>query len=699
MAVQADDSSERVTMIGMGTENTQPDVRFDGPSGWAAQVALVGAAAEARLDGATREMQLDDAVAGPQPDASPALVALVGAGPGRLDLITVRGLDLLKRADVVVHDRLDTAELLAFAGVQGPAGRARLIDVGKHAGNHPVPQGRINQILIEEAKNPQVKLVVRLKGGDPYVFGRGGEEASALAAAGIPFEVVPGISSALAALSYAGVPATDRRHAASFHVLTGHRRANGPLDIDFRALVEAGGTDIFLMSVATLGDIARGLLAAGRDPETPACVVERGTSPRQRRIDGTLETIGERAREASVQSPAILVVGEVCSLASELDWFDRLPLRGCRIAVTRPADRAKCLVEDLRALGAEVIETPLIKTVPRPVGELVPVMKRLSGFSWLVLTSTEGVRCLSEVLRTAGLDARALAGLRIAAVGPATASALASLGVRADLVPQRYDTEHLARELVERIVGTSAGPIDSVGPVGSTDSGGPTVPAAGLPQLESLSGDKTGDAVSYRPEPTPTGKTEGQTAVPERGPSGLESVSGDKTAMAAANRTEPTPTGDCLATEGRTGDRTDDLTRPVLLFRAKHGSPSLPRVLGSARIPFEDVPAYETSAIENEVASNLARELLAGKIDVVTLTSPSCAHALAAALGRECRQRPLGSSSPLQVGALWPASCITACLGPSTRAAAEAHGMRCIEADQATVASLIDAIRRAAALG
>lgn len=693
MAVQVDDSSERVTMIGIGTENAQPDVRFDGPSGWAAQVARVGAAAEARLGGATREMQLDGAVAGPQPDASPALVALVGAGPGRLDLITVRGLDLLKHADVVVHDRLDTAELLAFAGVQGPAGRARLIDVGKYAGSHPVPQGEINEILINEAKKPQVKLVVRLKGGDPYVFGRGGEEASALAAAGIPFEVVPGISSALAALSYAGVPATDRRHAASFHVLTGHRRANGPLDIDFRALVEAGGTDIFLMSVATLDDIARGLLTAGRDPETPACVVERGTSPRQRRIDGTLETISERAREASVQSPAILVVGEVCSLASELDWFDRLPLRGCRIAVTRPADRAKCLVRDLRALGAEVIETPLIKTVPRPVGELVPVMKRLSGFSWLVLTSTEGVRCLNEALRAADLDARALAGLRIAAVGPATASALASLGVRADLVPQRYDTEHLARELVERIVGTSAGPIDSVGPAG------PTVPAAGLPQLESLSGDKTGDAVSYRPEPTPTGKPEGQTAVPERGLPQLESVSGDKTVMAAANRTEPTPTGDFLATEGRTGDRTDDLARPVLLFRAKHGFPSLPRVLGSARIPFEDVPAYETSAIENEVASNLARELLAGKIDVVTLTSPSCAHALAAALGRECRQRPLGSSSPLQVGALWPASCIAACLGPSTRAAAESHGMRCVEADQATVASLIDAIRRVAALG
>lgn len=306
--------------------------------------------------------------------ARPGLVALVGAGPGRADLITVRGRELLERADVVVHDRLDTAELLEYAGTATPSGHARLIDVGKHAGSHPVPQGQISQILVHEAT--LARLVVRLKGGDPYVFGHGGEEASALAAAGVPFEVVPGVTSALAAASYAGIPVTDRRCSASFHVLTGHRRANGDLGIDYEALTRAGGTWVFLMAVRTLGEVASGLLRAGASAETPACVVERGTMPEQRRIDGTLGTIEHEARAAEVRSPAILVVGDVCSLAPELDWFDALPLQGRTVAVTRPRGRAEGLARELRNRGAQVVEVPLIECRPRPAEEFAGVLRR-----------------------------------------------------------------------------------------------------------------------------------------------------------------------------------------------------------------------------------------------------------------------------------------------------------------------------------
>ena len=491
---------------------------------------------------------------------APGLVALVGAGPGRPDLITVRGLELLERADVVVHDRLDTEALLARAGAATAAGRARLVDVGKRAGSHPVPQDEINRILVREAARS--RLVVRLKGGDPYVFGRGGEEATALAAAGVPFEVVPGVTSALAAASYAGVPVTDRRHAASFHVLTGHRRANGELGIDYEALVRAGGTCVFLMAVRTLGEVAGGLLAAGMAPGTPACVVERGTLPAQRRVDATLSTVTEAAREAHVESPAVLVVGGVCSLAPELDWFDALPLRGRTVAVTRPRDRAASLAGGLRELGASVLEVPLIETVPVPAPELAPVVSQLGAYAWLALTSVEGVRCLGAALDAAGLDARALAGTRVAAVGPATARELRRIGVRADLVPAVYDTEHLARALV--------------GELGAEPGG------------------------------------------------------------------------------------------RVLLLRARDGAAALPRVLREAGVDFDDVGTYETRPEDGPAVECLARALAA---------------ALDAAAGR---------------GA-WPTSCVAVCLGAATRTEAEALGMRCEQAAEATVPALVDAVRQALA--
>ncbi len=378
-----------------------------------------------------------------------ALVALVGAGPGDPGLITVRGRELLCRADAVVYDRLVASELVELAV------RARRIDVGKRQGSHPVPQHRINEILVEEARRVGAGgLVVRLKGGDPYLFGRGGEEASYLAQRGVPFEVVPGITSAFAAPSYAGIPVTDRRAAASVHVVTGHRQQNGALDIDFGALVQAGGTLVFLMAVATLGEICAGLLAAGMPADTPAAVVERGTTARQRTVRGAVVGIARKARQTSIQSPAVLVVGAVAGLDPELAWYDRLPLRGKTILVTRPRDRAAGLAEKLARLGAEVLCFPCVEMYTAADEDLASVVRRIGSCGWLALTSPFGARCLARGVRAAGLDARALAGVRVAAIGPATAAALErELAVRADYVPEVYDSAHLGAGLARLAAG------------------------------------------------------------------------------------------------------------------------------------------------------------------------------------------------------------------------------------------------------
>lgn len=403
-----------------------------------------------------------------------ALVALVGAGPGAPGLITVRGRELLEHADVVVHDRLIAPELLDRAV------RARRIDVGKRQGAHPVPQARINKILVDEARAAGAGgLVVRLKGGDPYVFGRGGEEASYLAAHGVPFEVVPAPTSAIAALAYAGIPVTDRRHAASLHIITGHRQQGGALGIDFRALVRAGGTLVFLMGVATMAELATGLVEAGMAPTTPAAVVERGTTPQQRRIDGTVATIAARAGAMQVTSPAILVVGEVCGLAPALDWYDRLPLRGRSVLVTRPRDRAAELCARLAALGAHVEQVPCIETVPIEPERFDELIERMGTYSWLVLTSTFGVRCLFDAIAASRRDVRCLGSVRVAAIGSATAAELARHGIKADLVPQTYDGRHLGQELAALIQGERAAADEAPDSLGRR----PCTPAPRTPAL------------------------------------------------------------------------------------------------------------------------------------------------------------------------------------------------------------------------
>ena len=370
-------------------------------------------------------------------------VILVGAGPGDPGLLTQKGRAALEQAEVVVFDRLVSPAILALIPPQAEA-----IDVGKESSRHLVPQERINRILLEKAQ--EGKRVVRLKGGDPFLFGRGGEELELLQAHGIAFQVVPGVTSALSVPAYAGIPVTHRDFCSSLHIVTGHAKAGAELHIDFDALRRTGGTLVFLMGVSALPKICGGLLEAGMDPEMPAAVVEQGTLPRQRKVLATLRDLPRAAEQARVKSPAIIVVGKVCSLSERFDWFDSLPLKGKEVVVTRPADRSGTLSERLRQLGANVTEYPCIRTVARDPGpELDKAIANLDQYRWLVFTSPVGPRIFFDRLHALGKDARALAGCKLAAIGPKTASALSHRGLTADLVPETYDSDHLAQAMAQ----------------------------------------------------------------------------------------------------------------------------------------------------------------------------------------------------------------------------------------------------------
>ena len=374
-------------------------------------------------------------------------VILVGAGPGDPGLLTLKGQEALKKAEVVVYDRLVSPAILAMM----PAD-AEKIDVGKEASHHKVPQWQINQILLDKAL--EGKTVVRLKGGDPFVFGRGGEELELLAEHGVAFEEVPGVTSAIAACAYAGIPVTHRDFCSSLHIINGHAKAGAELTIDFEALVRTRGTLVFLMGVTAMPKIVEGLLQVGMDPDTPAAMVESGTTPAQRRCDATLGTLPERAAAMGIHSPAIIVVGKVCALAKDFCWYDKLPLKGKRILVTRPRDRAGTLSEKLRALGADVTEYPCIETVPiLPCIEMERALGRIGDYQWLAFTSPAGVEAFWSCLRGMGKDARHLGGVGLAAIGSGTARALAEHGLVADLIPSVYDAAHLGAELAEQASG------------------------------------------------------------------------------------------------------------------------------------------------------------------------------------------------------------------------------------------------------
>ncbi len=363
-------------------------------------------------------------------------VHLVGAGPGDPGLLTVRALDVLRRADVVVYDRLSQESLLDLA----PA-RAERIDVGKAPGHVRLAQEDINALLVERGCTGAA--VVRLKGGDPFVFARGGEEAAALAAAGVPFEVVPGITSAIAVPAYAGIPVTLRHSSTSVTIVTGHEEPGAGEDgtVDWDAVARVGGTIVVLMGVARIGRIAAALMAGGRSPETPVAAVQWGTRPEQRTVRATLGTVGT----ADLGTPSTIVVGDVA--ACDLGWFESRPLFGRRIVVTRARQQASALVERLAALGAATVEVPAIAIgAPADGGAaLAAAVERLAagGYHWVVVTSPNGAERLLAAVRYAGWDARAFGGTRLAAIGPGTAEALARAHLVPDLVPERFVAEAL----------------------------------------------------------------------------------------------------------------------------------------------------------------------------------------------------------------------------------------------------------------
>jgi uroporphyrinogen III methyltransferase/synthase len=359
-------------------------------------------------------------------------VFLVGAGPGDPGLITLKGIECLRRTDVVVYDRLVAPALLNYAPTH-----AEKIYVGKASSDHTMPQSEINALLIEKARAG--KIVVRLKGGDPFVFGRSGEEALQLAEADIAFEIVPGISSAIAAPAYAGIPVTHRGVAVSFTVATGHLRDDSdPIpNLQFP-------TSIYLMGVENLPSIVESLLVLGRDANTPAALVRWGTTPQQQTIVGTLENIVERSRD--LKPPAVLIVGDVVNLRDKLQWFENRPLFGKRILVTRAREQAGELSRQLAEFGAEPIEFPGIQILP--LDDYAPLDAALvPKYDWVIFTSANGVKFVWERLATLGRDARAFANTRLGAIGPATAEELSHHGLRADFVPREYVVEALVAQI------------------------------------------------------------------------------------------------------------------------------------------------------------------------------------------------------------------------------------------------------------
>ncbi|HWD69013.1 MAG TPA: uroporphyrinogen-III C-methyltransferase [Solirubrobacteraceae bacterium] len=366
-------------------------------------------------------------------------VYLVGAGPGDPGLMTARSLELIARADVIIHDRLIPASALDGARLG-----AQLIYAGKEGSGEQVPQSEITAMLVEHGRSADV--VVRLKGGDPFVFGRGGEEAEALIEAGIAFEVVPGVTAGIAAPAYAGIPVTHRDAASSVAFLTGHEDPRKPDSaLDWRALAAFPGTLIVYMGVRQLEGITRRLIDGGRAPEEPAALVQRGTFPGQRSVQGTLATIAQVAADNQIKAPAIAVFGPVAALHDRLGWLERRPLHGVTVAVTRAREQASRLAERLRGLGAEVIVAPVISTraLPGPAPEL-------GGYDLICFTSPNGVDALFERLESDGLDARAFPArdrARVAAIGPATARALRQRGIATDVMPTKAVGEALAEAL------------------------------------------------------------------------------------------------------------------------------------------------------------------------------------------------------------------------------------------------------------
>ncbi len=374
-------------------------------------------------------------------------VYLVGAGPGDPKLLTLRGQEVLRQADVVVYDHLVHPKILKDAPP-----RARLIYAGKEADRHTIPQSAMNALLIREAKAG--RTVVRLKGGDPFLFGRGGEEALALAKARVPYEIVPGVTSAIAVPAYAGIPVTHRQLSSSVAVVTGHEDPTKPGSaIRWEQLATSCDTLVFLMGVGALPGIVQQLTRHGRPAASPCAVIEWGTHPRQRTVTGTLKTIVRRIQQARLRPPAVVVVGEVVALRRTLNWFETKPLFGKRILVTRASEKAASLTEQLEALGAEVDELPAIELAPvKSNGVFKEALKGIPETDWVFFTSPEGVGWFRQMLKSYRKDLRCLSGCHIGAIGPKTAATIEECGLHVDFVPKRFSQEGLVQEFPRRLL-------------------------------------------------------------------------------------------------------------------------------------------------------------------------------------------------------------------------------------------------------
>lgn len=370
-------------------------------------------------------------------------IYMVGAGPGDPKLITIKGLECIKQADIVIYDRLAGDGLLKYA----PKG-AELIYAGKDSNHHTLSQDRINQLLVEKAL--EEKIVVRLKGGDPFLFGRGGEEAEFLFENNIEFEIVPGVTSAVAVPTYAGIPVTHRDYCSSVHIVTGHQREADLSHLDYSTLSGLEGTLVFLMGVKNIGQISCNLISFGKDPDTPVAVIENGTTANQRVVTGKLKDIAGMVLKIGINPPAVIVIGKVVQLQEKLAWFKRGVLAGKRIVVTRPEEQALSFIERLKKLGADVLAFPTIKIQePDDFKPLDQALDRLDSFQWIVFTSTNGVKIFFNRMKERNIDIRQLAGIKLCAIGEMTAKELSERGLNVDFIPMVFTTEFLLQGLLQ----------------------------------------------------------------------------------------------------------------------------------------------------------------------------------------------------------------------------------------------------------
>lgn len=398
-------------------------------------------------EGLKKECHAQSCTAVKEDDIKPGKVWLVGAGPSDPGLFTLKGKRVLQKAEVVVYDALAGQAILSMIPED-----AEKINVGKRASHHLMPQEEINKILVKKAL--EGKRVVRLKGGDPFLFGRGGEELELLKAHQIPYEVVPGVTSAIAVPAYNGIPVTHRDFCSSVHIITGHKKKGDTYDIDFEALVRTKGTLVFLMGVTALADICDGLLKAGMRADMPVAILQQGTTAGQKRISATVSTLPEEVQKQGIQTPAIIVVGEVCALADRFAWHEALPLAGRKILVTRPKELISQMAEKLRREGAEVLELPAIKTEAISENQkLKQSMEAIHSYDWIVFTSPTGVRVFFEKLAEHEADIRKLAAAKFAVIGSGSEKELKKHGILADLKPEIFDGEHLGSSLARACTG------------------------------------------------------------------------------------------------------------------------------------------------------------------------------------------------------------------------------------------------------